>query len=858
MNRWFRGRWLSLGLALGWGITSVLRAQTPELRGWWVDTWHPALRTPAEVDALVAHARAARFNALFVEVRKRGDAYYNSRFEPRASEVQAGFDPLAYLILRARAPGADPPLEVHAWIVTYIIWNQQTTLPPQTNHPYRLHPDWLTESFTGEQWDGSHYAFDPGHPAVQQHTFNVALDLLSRYDLDGLHFDYIRYAGRDWGYNPVALARFNTTTASTGRPAPDDSAWQQWRRDQITTLLRRVYLAAAAVRPHAKISAATITWTPAATSFPTWLQSAAWSHVLQDWRGWMAEGLLDLNIPMAYFRQETHAAAWSDWSRFAKQTRFQRHVALGVGAYLNTISNSIVQMRSTRLSQGATAPRADGLLVFSYAVPARDGVPRSEFITALTTPTGHDPVTPPLFAEPVAPPAMPWKTDGSVTGLSGTVRNAEGQPLEGAVIELCGEAPELLITDANGAFARLLPHSPPAAFLVSAPGYLTQIHPWPEDERRVLYTHLVLAPDHSPLQPRDLKVSVGRDSAVVTWRTDVPTLGRVRLGPGAACESGAVASEAAPRTRHALLLGGLDQWPWVAAPELWLRVVNEAADHPAHLSGPVLLQPASRPLLAGEWEVRRTGTWSFVQTGSGHPPAGYWTTPTTTGSPSATARWRVTAAVPGWYDIEYRLPAHVGAAGATYEVRTRRLTRLVRLNQSQTDSGFRKLATQLWLDRDEMPEVVLANPTGTAGQTLAVGAVRWVYRDGQDPPPAPGLPAWWVAHFFAEAPDPWADADGDGFSNLAEFVFGTDPTDAGSHLRLGLAPGTDGAWWLTLSPAVAGRRYAVEQTHDVVSGPWQEVQAPPEPQPLAEGLWGVPLPAQNAAARFFRLKAAVP
>ena len=861
MNRRFRGGWLSLGLALGLFPASPAPAlaQTPELRGWWVDTWNPALRSPAEVDALVANARAARFNALFVEVRKRGDAYYNSRFEPRASDVQAGFDPLAYLITRARASGTNPPLEVHAWIVTYNIWNQQSTLPSQTNHPYRLHPDWLTESFTGERWDGSNYAFDPGHPAVQEHTFNVALDILSRYDVDGLHFDYIRYAGRDWGYNPVAVARFNADTASTGRPAPDDSAWQQWRRDQITGLLRRVYLAAAAVRPRAKISAATITWTPAATSFPTWLQSAAWSHVLQDWRGWMAEGLLDLNIPMAYFRQETHAAAWSDWSRFAKQNRSQRHVALGVGAYLNTISNSIVQMRSTRLSQGANAPRTDGLLVYSYAVPARDNVPRAEFIAALTTPTAHDPVAPPIFAEPVAPPAMPWKTDGSVVGLSGTVRDATGQPVEGAVIELCGEAPELLVTDANGAFARLLRGSPPAAVLVSAPGYLTQFQPWPEDGRRVLYTNLVLVPDHSPHQPRDLKVSVGRDSAVVTWRTDVPTRGRVRLGPTAACEAGTATSEGTPRTRHLFFLGGLDQAPWIAAPELWLRVLNEAADQPTHLSGPVRLRPAFRPLLAGEWDARRTGTWSFVQTGSGEPPPGYWTTPTTTGTPSATARWRVTAAVPGWYDVEYRLSANVGATGATYEIRTRRLTRTVRLNQSQADSGFRKLATNLWLDRDEMPEVVLANQTGTAGQSLAVGAVRWVYRAGQDPPPSPALPAWWTAHFFPEAPDPLADADGDGFSNLAEFAFGTDPTDAGSHLRLGLTPGTEGVWWLTFSPAVAGRRYVVEQTHDVVSGPWQEVQpAPPEPQPLAEDLWGVPLPADEAAARFFRLKVAGP
>ncbi len=859
MNRRSRSGWLGLGLALGLSAPVAARAQTPELRGWWVDTFHPALRTPAEVDALVAEARAARFNALFVEVRKRGDAYYASRFEPRAGDVQSGFDPLAYLLARAHDENAGPRLEVHAWIVTYNVWNRQTTLPSQPNHPYRLHPDWLTESFTGEQWDGSNYAFDPGHPAVQEHTFNVALDLISRYDIDGLHFDYIRYAGREWGYNPVAVARFNAVTGSTGRPAPDDSAWQQWRRDQVTALVRRVYLAAAALRPEVKISAATITWTPAATSFTSWLQSAAWSHVLQDWRGWLAEGLLDLNIPMAYFRQETHATAWADWSRFARQNRFQRHVALGVGAYLNTISNSIVQMRSTRVSQGPAAPRADGLLVYSYAVPARDNMPRAEFITALTQPTLHDPVQPPVFADPVAPPVMPWKSDGSVRGLVGTIRAASGQPVPDARLEVCGAVPTVLRTDENGAFARLLAAGPPVRLLVSAPGWRTRELLWPEGGPSVLLTNVTLEPDPSPLRARNLRISPGRDSVLVSWETLEPARGRVELGAGTSCSPGLVAGTAGESTRHTVLLGGLEARFGTTPADLWLRVVNERAGQETNFSEAWPVRPALWPLTVGEWEARRTGTWSFNQSGGGNPPAGYWSTSTTTGSPTAVALWRVGVEVPGAYDLEYRLPANVGAAGARYEIRTRRGSRTVTVNQSQATSTFRKLATNLWLDRDESPEVMLANQTATVGQTLAVGAVRWVYRAGQDPPPAGTLPAWWAAHFFAEPPDPAADADGDGLSHYAEYAFGTDPTDAASRFRLWLVPAGDGTWQLRFAPFVAGRAYRVEHAADLVGGAWTEWPEAPTARLDSGGLAGeVSLPAEPGGQRFFRLKVAAP
>lgn len=423
-----------------------LGAQTHELRGWWVDTFHSALRTPTEVAQLVANARAANFNALFVEVRKRGDAYYDSRFEPKAADVSpATFDPLAELLRLAQdTSGAKRRIEVHAWIVTYNIWNSRTVLPPQPTHPYRRHPDWLTQDNAGAQWDGANYAFDPAHPEVQDHTFNVALDLVTRYAIDGLHFDYVRYAGREWGYHPVAVDRFKRIYNRTATPGPENLLWKQFRRDQVTALVRRVYLAAAAVKPAVKISAATITFAPGITATAQWTGSAAYADVLQDWRAWMEEGILDLNVPMAYFRQPQNGADWSAWSTFAKNHRYRRHVALGVATYLNMPADSVRQIRSTRTA--ATQGPAHGMVLYSYAAPAGDTTTRSQFMAALTGGLPGD-TGPVLFSAPAEVPPMPWKS-APTNGLF--LARLDGS--DGVLVSLTGALNRTVRTDANGWF----------------------------------------------------------------------------------------------------------------------------------------------------------------------------------------------------------------------------------------------------------------------------------------------------------------------------------------------------------------------------------------------------------------------
>ncbi|MBN9690413.1 MAG: family 10 glycosylhydrolase [Verrucomicrobia bacterium] len=432
-------------------LASSFLAGAAELRGLWVDAFNPGFKSAAEITQLVRDARAGGFNAVFVQVRRRGDAFYESSLEPRASELPVGFDPLAELLRQAHETSAGQRrLEVHAWIVAFNIWNRENTLPPQTNHPYRLHPDWLTQNNTGNRWDGANYAFDPGHPEVQDHTLAVVADLVSRYELDGLHLDYIRYAGIEWGFNPISVARFQRIYGRTIRPAPGDFAWLQFRRDQVTGIVRRIYLTATELRPALKVSAATITFAPGISETSAWTTSAAYTSVLQDWRAWMEEGILDLNVPMAYFRQSQWASAWTKWSQFAKDHRYGRHLALGAGVYLNPLESSLEQLRSTRLPT-ARSEGAEGQVLYSYYAPTSDGMSRPAFLAALTTGLAGD-LQPPLYGETAEPPSMPWKEFPERGHFLGRALDFQGLPLDGLRIRMTGPKSRTLLVDANGWF----------------------------------------------------------------------------------------------------------------------------------------------------------------------------------------------------------------------------------------------------------------------------------------------------------------------------------------------------------------------------------------------------------------------
>jgi uncharacterized lipoprotein YddW (UPF0748 family) len=232
----------------------------------------------------------------------------------------------------------------------------------------------------GEAWAGNGsggiYYLDPGNPDVQTFTTEVYLNLLRNYDVDGIHLDQVRFyeGGSDgdalrWGYNPTSVARFNQRFARDpdSQPLPRDTDWIAWRREQVTALVRRIYTEAKAIKPNAAVTAAVVTWGSGPQTAADWLTQPAYASVLQDWRDWLQEGIVDYLLPMDYFRETSQQAAWFDtWTQWQVTYAGKRSVVLGLGSYLNNADGVLAQLGRAR-SLGAL-----GVALYSYAVPTAD------------------------------------------------------------------------------------------------------------------------------------------------------------------------------------------------------------------------------------------------------------------------------------------------------------------------------------------------------------------------------------------------------------------------------------------------------------------------------------------------------
>ena len=323
----------------------------PQYRALWVDAFHDGIKSPSQVEKLVADAHRANLNALIVQVRKRGDAYFNISDEPRATDIlgPTDFDPLAYVIQLAHA--AIPRIEVHAWINTFFAGESSAI--------YVLH---------GAQWgnrasDGSTSGYlDPGVPDVQVYTHKIYMDVARNYDVDGLHMDFVRYPGMDWGYSPEAVALYKLQTGTAITPAPDDERWKAWRRAQVTSFVRNLHADLKILKPNVRLSGALICFGGGPASTADWPLTSAYGSVFQDWRAWLANAYIDFGVPMNY------DSDWSSlekdwfgrWLNFEKNSGFANRILTGVGAFMNYPEDTLAQLRR------ALADHVLGVAIYSY------------------------------------------------------------------------------------------------------------------------------------------------------------------------------------------------------------------------------------------------------------------------------------------------------------------------------------------------------------------------------------------------------------------------------------------------------------------------------------------------------------
>ena len=173
---------------------------------------------------------------------------------------------------------------------------------------------------------------------------------MREYDVDGINLDYVRYPDfnsttthSDWGYSETSLARFRALTGRTDTPVPSDPQFSDWRRTQMTSLVRKIYLGIWEVDRQVRLSMDGITYSFGPQTMGSWEQTRPYAEVLQDWKGWQDEGIMDTVVAMNYKRNwlPDQKQMYEEWKEVLADWQGDRQAVIGPALYLNSISDSL-------------------------------------------------------------------------------------------------------------------------------------------------------------------------------------------------------------------------------------------------------------------------------------------------------------------------------------------------------------------------------------------------------------------------------------------------------------------------------------------------------------------------------------
>ena len=434
-----------------------------EFRAMWADAFQAGFKSTSQISSLVTRAQIGRYNAIIVEVMAYQDigvtghgAYWDSDIVPHATDVSGGIDPLATLVQTAHAAN----IEVHAWIVPYRVCN---SWPPSGNSYLAARDHWLmvedSDMGGGPAKVDGHYVFDTGAPEVQEYLISIVREIVSNYEVDGIHLDYIRhtvhnagYPARTW-YTQSGLERFKAITGYVGTPPYSDNDWEDFRRREIDEFVRRCYTethVTESPQQPLRQTAALICSGDAPSNFTS---SDAY-NLFQNWKYWLEQGWLDAACPMNYKREHCSSqATWfRNWVDAAVGWGSGRHVFCGQANYLNSFDNSITQMEYI-YNAGA-----DGSVNYSYAATRSTETLCDDVDNSVNDISWYSYLALNLFTSTATTPDMPWHdpataTKGAVYGR--IVDGATGNPVDNASVKL--GAFTVAQTDGNGFYLYIPP-----------------------------------------------------------------------------------------------------------------------------------------------------------------------------------------------------------------------------------------------------------------------------------------------------------------------------------------------------------------------------------------------------------------
>lgn len=363
----------------------------------------------AELRETMQQAAAAGLNAVILHVRLAGDAMYPTKYAPWSAFLtgksgvgpEPAYDPLQYAIEQAHANG----LQLHAWFNPFRAMLPNFKGKASPSHVTRKHPEWIRK-YGSQTW------IDPGDPAARRYVLETFLDVVRRYDVDGIHID-------DYFY-PYQETRTITRRVHHRRvhervviPFPDDKTWRKygraegftdraaWRRANIDDFVHQLYDSVKAIKPSVLVGISPFgIWRPGSPPGITGLD--AYEEIYADSKRWLAQGWVDYLAPQLYWPldgEENRFRALDAWwrsvnpqQRYVWPALYTSHVYEGRDAWpMDEIAKQIEQVRASRV--GTTD--VPGEIHFRLAALFADDNALENIIA-------------PLYKERALVPAFPW------------------------------------------------------------------------------------------------------------------------------------------------------------------------------------------------------------------------------------------------------------------------------------------------------------------------------------------------------------------------------------------------------------------------------------------------------------------
>lgn len=326
----------------------------PEARGVWVTSNYLQYGTTG-IENLVETVSAAHLNIIYICVWHHGSTIYPSSVVsdaggPLQNPNFTGTDPLRTLIDIAHKHG----VEVFAWF-EWGFWVGNSDDSTDTPNIIKLHPDWaMVQRDTAKHFIRDIYGYewwvDPAVPSAANFIVNLHKECAERYpDIDGIEMDRMRYPDNTLSYSDTSRVRF---MKETGNADPltlpdDDSAWESWRRQQVTNVVRNIYQGVKQVNPRCIVTGAVF------SPYGRW-------GVLQAWDVWARMGYVDLLEPMLYLPPTSFSYQLQLCNTLVPDG-FKLYTGIGVGDYgAGPISNVVTEIRDARKAH------ASGQVMFYY------------------------------------------------------------------------------------------------------------------------------------------------------------------------------------------------------------------------------------------------------------------------------------------------------------------------------------------------------------------------------------------------------------------------------------------------------------------------------------------------------------